>query len=100
VTQQFAYISPLTFQKVKVDQIDAVLLASVKKNTALGGKVYALPMSMERQAHCEQEDGSDAKDWTDFLNPKYKGRVSYRLKDPHSVRSLSGSEITLLRIQR
>ena len=83
VTQQFGLYQPVDLSKVKVDQIDAVLLASVKKNTALGGKVYALPHVYGTSGLIvNKKMAPDAKDWTDFLNPKYKGRVSYRLKRP------------------
>jgi len=83
VTQTYGLYQPIDFSKVDVDQIDAVLLDSVKKNTALSGKVYALPHVFGTSGLVvNKKMAPDAKDWTDFLDSKYKDRISYRLKRP------------------
>ena len=43
VTQQFGLYQPIDLSKVNTDQIDPVLLASVKKNASIGDKLYAIP---------------------------------------------------------
>ena len=83
VTQQFGLYQPVDLKKVNTDQIDPVLLASVKKNASYKGKLYALPHVFGTSGLIvNKKMAPDAKDWTDFLNPKYKDRVSYRMKRP------------------
>ncbi len=83
VAQTYGIYQPIDFSKVNVNQIDPVVLGSVKKNTAIGDKVYAVPHVWGTSGLIvNKKMAPDAKDWTDFLNPKYKGRISYRLKRP------------------
>lgn len=83
VTQQFSLYQPIDLKKVDTAQIDPVLLASVKKNASLKGKLYALPHVFGTSGLIvNRKMAPDAKDWTAFLDPKYKGRVSYRMKRP------------------
>ena len=83
VTQQFGLYQPIDLSKVNTDQIDPVLLASVKKNASIGDNLYAIPHVFGSSGLIvNRKMAPDAKDWTDFLNPKYKDRVSYRMKRP------------------
>ena len=83
VTQQFGLYQPIDLKNVNTDQIDPVLLASVKKNASIGDKLYAIPHVFGSSGLIvNRKMAPDAKDWTDFLNPKYKDRVSYRMKRP------------------
>ena len=83
VTQQFHLYQPIDLKKVDTNQIDPVLLASVKKNASTGGKLYAVPHVFGTSGLIvNKKMAPDAKDWTDLLNPKYKDRVSYRMKRP------------------
>jgi spermidine/putrescine transport system substrate-binding protein len=83
VTQQFGLYQPIDLKKVNTNQIDPVLMDSVKKNASTGGKLYAVPHVFGSSGLIiNKKMAPDAKDWTDFLNPKYKDRVSYRMKRP------------------
>lgn len=74
---------PIDLTKIKTDQFITSMLEAVKKNTMVEGKPHAVPF-------CWGTDGlvvnrklaPDAADFTDLINEKYKGRVSYRLKRP------------------
>jgi len=83
VTQQFGLYQPIDLKKINTAQIDSVLMGSVKKNASIGEKLYAVPHVFGSSGLIiNKKMAPDAKDWTDFLNPKYKDRVSYRMKRP------------------
>jgi spermidine/putrescine transport system substrate-binding protein len=83
VTQQFGLYQPIDLKKINTAQIDSVLMGSVKKNASIGEKLYAVPHVFGSSGLIiNKKMAPDAKDWTDFLNPKYTDRVSYRMKRP------------------
>jgi len=83
VTKQFGLYQPIDLAKVDVALIDPVLLDSVKKNASNDGKLYALPHVFGTSGLIiNKKMAPDAKDWPDLLNPKYSGRISYRMKRP------------------
>jgi len=83
VQAKFKIYQPIDFSKIKADQIIASMLEAVKKNTLVDGKSYAVPFCWGTSGLIiNRKFASDAKDYTDLLNEKYKGRVSYRLKRP------------------
>ncbi|MEW5817128.1 MAG: extracellular solute-binding protein, partial [Spirochaetota bacterium] len=83
VVQQYGLYQPIDYSKVDTNQLDPSLVEAVKKNTLVDGKSYAVP-------HVYGTDGlvvnkskaPDVKDYKDLLDPKYKGRISYRMKRP------------------
>jgi spermidine/putrescine transport system substrate-binding protein len=83
VQAKYKIYQPIDLSKVKTGQIIPSMLEAVKKNTMVNGKPHAIP-------HCWGSSGlvinkkfaSDAKDYSDLLNNKYAGRISYRLKRP------------------
>ncbi len=80
VQKQYDVYQPIDFSKVNVDQIDSVLLEAVKKNTKIEDEYYGLPHIwgtsglIVNKKYC-----NDVEDYSDLFNPKYKGRISYRL---------------------
>ncbi len=83
VVAQYGIYQPIDYSRVDASLIDPSLLAAVKANTLVNGESYAVP-------HVYGTSGlivntalaPDVTDYTDLLDPKYTGRVSYRLKRP------------------
>jgi len=83
VVAEYGIYQPIDYSKVDVDQIDPSLLAAVKKNTLVDGKSYAVPHVYGTSGLVVNfEKAPDVKDYKDLLDPKYTGRVSYRMKRP------------------
>ena len=83
VQAKFKIYQPIDYGQIKADQIVASMLAAVKKNTEVNGKSYAVPHVYGTSGLIvNRKFAPDAKDYTDLLDPKYKGRTSYRLKRP------------------
>lgn len=83
VQAKFKIYQPIDYARVKADQVVASMLEAVKKNTLVDGKSYAVPHVYGTSGMIvNRKYAADAKDYLDLLDPKYKGRVSYRLKRP------------------
>ena len=83
VQAEFKIYQPIDYSQLKTDQIVASMLEAVKKNTLVDGKSYAVPHVYGTSGMIvNRKYAADAKDYTDLLDSKYKGRVSYRLKRP------------------
>ena len=83
VQAKFKIYQPIDYSQIKSDQVVASMLEAVKKNTMVNGKSYAVPHVYGTSGMIvNRKYASDAKDYGDLLDPKYKGRVSYRLKRP------------------
>jgi len=83
VQAQFQVYQPIDYSKVDTAQLNPTLLNAVKKNTLVDGKSYAVPDVYGTSGLVvNKAKAPNIKDYKDLLNPKYKGRVSYRLKRP------------------
>ena len=83
VVAEYGIYQPIDYSKVDVDQLDPSLLAAVKKNTLVDGKSYGVPHVYGTSGLIVNfEKAPDVKDYKDLLDPKYTGRVSYRMKRP------------------
>lgn len=83
VQAKFGIYQPIDLSKVKADQIIASMLEAVKKNTMVNGKPHAVPFCWGTSGLVvNRKFVPDAQDYTDLLNKKYAGRISYRLKRP------------------
>ncbi len=83
VVKQYGIYQPIDYSKVNTDQIDPSMLAAVKKNTMVDGKSYAVPHVFGTSGLIvNSAKAPDVKDYKDLLDPKYTGRVSYRMKRP------------------
>jgi spermidine/putrescine transport system substrate-binding protein len=83
VVEQYGIYQPIDYSKVNTDQLDPTLLNAVKKNTEVNGESYAVPHIYGTSGLIvNKAKAPDVKDYTDLLDPKYMGRVSYRLKRP------------------
>lgn len=69
----------------KIDSVNIVpsMLKAVKKNTLLKGESFAVPFCYGTSGLIVNKKlAPDAKDYSDLLNSKYSGKISYRLKRP------------------
>jgi len=83
VAKQYGIYQPIDYSKVNTDQLDPSLVAAVKKNTMVDGKPYAVPHVYGTSGLVvNKEKAPDVKDYKDLFDPKYTGRVSYRMKRP------------------
>jgi len=83
VQAKYKIYQPMDFSKIKTDQIVTSMLNAVKKNTMVNGKPHAVPFCWGTSGLIvNKKFAPKAADYTDLLNPAYKGRVSYRLKRP------------------
>jgi spermidine/putrescine transport system substrate-binding protein len=83
VQEKYMIYQPIDMSKVKTDQIIPSMLEAVKKNTMVNGKPHAVPFCWGTSGLVVNKKlAPDVKDYSDLLNDKYKGRVSYRLKRP------------------
>lgn len=83
VVQEYGIYQPIDYSKVDTTQIDPSLLDAVKKNTLVNGKSYAVPHVYGTSGLVvNKEKAPDVKDYKDLMDPKYTGRVSYRMKRP------------------
>lgn len=83
VQAKYKIYQPIDYSKVDTAQIVPSMLAAVKKNTLVNGKSYAVPDIYGTSGLIvNKKYAPDANDYLALLNPKYKGRVSYRLKRP------------------
>jgi spermidine/putrescine transport system substrate-binding protein len=83
VQEKYKIYQPIDLSRIKTDQIISSMLEAVKKNTMVQGKPHAVPFCWGTSGLVvNKKFASDAKDYSDLLNAKYQGRVSYRLKRP------------------
>jgi spermidine/putrescine transport system substrate-binding protein len=83
VQAKYKIYQPIDLSKIKTDQIIPSMLEAVKKNTMVNGKPHAVPFCWGTSGLVVNKKlAPDAADYSDLLNAKYQGRVSYRLKRP------------------
>ncbi len=80
---EYNIYKPIDLSRIKKELFIPSMLEATKKNTTLNGKVYGVPHVWGTSGLVVNRDKApDVKDYLDLCNPKYKGRVSYRLKRP------------------
>ncbi len=78
---EYGIYKPMDLSKVHVNELDPQLLAAVKHNTTINGKVYSIPFMWGTAGLVvNKTKAPDVKKWTDLCDPKYKGKVSMRLR--------------------
>ena len=80
--QEFRIYKPIDLAKIKVEQFLPDLLAAVKKNATLDGKLYALPYAWGAEGLLVNSKRAVINDYTDLCKPEYQGKTSVRLKRP------------------
>jgi len=80
---EFDIYKPIDLSKIKSDQIITSMFEGTKKNTSYKGKVYGVPHVWGTSALAVNTTKAPSiKDYLDLCDPKYAGKVSYRLKRP------------------
>ncbi|MCP4688521.1 MAG: extracellular solute-binding protein [Desulfobacterales bacterium] len=83
VQAKYKIYQAMDMSRVESGQIIPSMLDAVKKNTMVGGKPHAVPFCWGTSGLVVNKKlAPDAADYSDLLNKKYVGRVSYRLKRP------------------
>ena len=83
VAKIYRIYQPIDYTRVNVDQIDPNILEAAKKNTLVDGQSYAVPFTMGTKGLIvNKKYAPEASDYSDLFNPKYKGRVAYKMKRP------------------
>ena len=91
VQQKHHIYQPINYSKVNTDQLITSMVDAVKKNTNVDGKGYGVPHVYGTTGMIvNKKNAPDAKDWSDLWNPKYKGKISYRLKRPILIATAFG----------
>ncbi len=80
--QEFRIYRPIDLSKVRVEQFMPDLLATVKKNASIDGKLYALPYVWGAEALVVNSKKAQIADYTDLCKPELKGKTAVRLKRP------------------
>ena len=80
--QEFRIYKPFDLAKIKVDEFMPDLLAIVKKNASLDGKLYALPYVWGAEGLIVNSKRAKIADYTDLCRAEYKGKTSVRLRRP------------------
>jgi spermidine/putrescine transport system substrate-binding protein len=83
VQAEFKLYQPIDFAKIQTAQVIPSMLEAVKKNTKVDNASFAVPFCWGTSGLIvNRKLAPEAKGFADLFNPKYAGRVSYRLKRP------------------
>jgi len=83
IQEQYKIYQPVDYARLNTAQIDPNMLEAVKRNTMVDGKSFGVPHVYGTSGLCvNKAKAPDAKDYKDLLDPKYTGRVSYRMRRP------------------
>ncbi len=83
VQKKFHIYHAIDYSKVNTDQITAAMVKAAKKISGVDGKVYSVPFIYGTTGMIVNKKlAPGANDWSDLWNPKYAGKISYRLKRP------------------
>ena len=91
VQKKFPVYQPMDYSKINTKQVIPSMLEAVKKNSGVDGKGYAVPFCYGTTGMIVNKKlAPEAKDWSDLWNPKYAGKISYRLKRPLLIATAFG----------
>ncbi len=80
--QEFRIYKPFDLSQVRLDQFMPDLLATVRKNATLDGKLYGLPYVWGAEGLVVNSKRAKLADYGDLCRPEYKGKTSIRLRRP------------------
>ena len=83
VQKKYKIYQAIDFTKVDTSLLIDSMVSAVKKNTKVKGKSYGVPHVYGTTGLIiNKKEAPGANDWSDLWNPKYAGKISYRLKRP------------------
>ena len=80
--QEFRIYKPFDLGQVRLDEFMPDLLATVRKNATLDGKLYGLPYVWGAEGLVVNSKRAKLADYGDLCRPEYKGKTSIRLRRP------------------
>ncbi|HEX9474062.1 MAG TPA: extracellular solute-binding protein [Steroidobacteraceae bacterium] len=80
--QEFRIYKPIDESRVKLDQFLPDLLATVRKNATIDGKLYALPYVWGTEGLVYNSKHAQIADYMDLCRPALRGKTSVRLRRP------------------
>lgn len=80
--QEFGIYKPIDLAKVQVDRIQPDLLATVRRNATIGGRLYALPYVWGAEGLVANTKRTQINDYLDLCRADLRGRTSVRLRRP------------------
>jgi len=83
VQAKFKIYQPIDYSRIDANLFVSSMLNAVKKNTLVKGNSYAVPFCWGTSGLVVNSDKAPGVDsYKALFDPKYKGRVSYRVKRP------------------
>lgn len=83
VQAKYKIYQPFDYSKIDSGLFIPSMLAAVKKNTLVKGSSYAVPFCWGTSGLVvNSSKAPEAASFKSLIDPKYKGRISYRLKRP------------------
>ncbi|EGB14613.1 extracellular solute-binding protein family 1 [Pseudodesulfovibrio mercurii] len=83
VQEKFKIYQPMDYAKIDAPLFIPSMLDAVKKNTLVDGKSYAVPFCWGTSGLVVNSDKASGVDsYKALIDPRFNGRVSYRLKRP------------------
>ena len=80
--QEFGIYKPIDLAKVRVEHIQPELLATVRRNATVDGKLYALPYIWGAEGLVVNTRRARITDYLDLCRTDLKGRTAVRLRRP------------------
>jgi spermidine/putrescine transport system substrate-binding protein len=80
--QEFGIYKPFDESRVRLDEFVPELLATVRKNATLGGRLYGLPYVWGTEGLVYNSKRTRIADYADLCKPELRGRTAVRLKRP------------------
>jgi len=82
---------PIDYSRVNTGQLITSMVNAVKKNAKVGNDSFAVPFCYGTTGMIVNKKlAPGANDWSDLWNPKYAGKISYRLKRPLLIATALG----------
>lgn len=89
--KKYPIYQPIDYSKINTSQLIDSMVTAVKRNTTVDGKIYGVPHVYGTTGLIiNKKLAPNANDWSDLWNPKYKGKISYRLKRPLLIAAAFG----------
>ncbi|HEY8051833.1 MAG TPA: extracellular solute-binding protein [Steroidobacteraceae bacterium] len=80
--QEFGIYKPFDTSKVRLDEFVPELLATVRTNATIGGRLYGLPYVWGTEGLVYNSKRTRISDYGDLCKPELRGRTAVRLKRP------------------
>lgn len=83
VQAEFKLYQPIDYARIEANLFIPSMLDAVKRNTSVNGASYAVPFCWGTSGLLVNKAAAkDVTSWKALLDPRYSGRISYRLKRP------------------